>query len=761
MTTELSTPQALDAAKQLHRDGNAKQALAMYAQILTREPDHAEALHLTGLLTSQMGRQEAALKLIQRAIAVNPLAAEYRANLGVVLDAMGQADEAIAAYRLAIELQPDLADAHMNLGHALGKQNRWAEAIAAYRTAVASRPDDPQTRNNLGAALYAAGRIDPAIAEFRKALELRPGSPDALNNLGNALFMKGELDWAIAAYENAVTLKPDLIDAQINLANALDRKGRRDEALAVHLRIAQARPDHAPTHLAIGNGYYVQGRWDDAIESYRRAIALQPSDDHLHASLGHALLAKMDLDGAAAAYRQAIALRPGAVEAYNNLGVVLKEQGRLEEALDCCDKAQAIAPHSAAIHSNRIYLLSFHPGYDPATLAREQRKWNELHARPLQSSIRPHDNPGAPGPDRRLRIGYVSPDFRQHVVGQNIFPLLSQHDHERFEIYCYSSVAKPDAFTELLRPHADLWRNVASCTDEDLAQIVREDQIDVLVDLSLHMAHNRLLVFARKPAPVQATYLGYCASTGLEAMDYRLSDPYLDPPDSDLSLYSERTIRLPETYWCYGPAGPTPDPSPPPAAAAGYFTFGCLNNFAKVSWTALDLWAQVLQAVPNSRMIIHSYQGSHLDEVRERFAAQGVASDRLEFVAKQPWSQYVVTYGRIDIALDPLPWGGGITTCDALWMGVPVVSLAGETAVGRGGKSILSNLGLGELAARRPRQYVQTALALAESPGRLAELRGTLRQRMLTSPLMNARRFARNVENAYREMWRQWCVSPQ
>jgi predicted O-linked N-acetylglucosamine transferase (SPINDLY family) len=759
VTTELSTPQALDAAKQLHRNGNATQALAMYAQILTREPDHAEALHLTGLLTSQMGRQESALKLIQRAIAVNPLAAEYRANLGVVLDAMGRIDEAIAAYRLALELQPNLVDAHVNLGHALGKQGHWDQAIAAYRSALAGRPDDPQIRNNLGAALYTTGQIDPAIAEFRKTLELRPASPDALNNLGNALFMKGELDWAIAAYENAVTLKPDLIEPQINLANALDRKGRREESLAVHLRIAQSHPDYVPTHLAIGDIYYGQGRWEDAIESYRRAIALEQNDDHLHTSLGHALLAKMDLDGAAAAYRQAIALRPGAVEAYNNLGVVLKEQGRLEEALDCCDDAQAIAPKNAAIHSNRIYLLSFHPGYDPAALAGEQRKWNELHARPLQSSIQPHGNDRSS--DRRLRIGYVSPDFRQHVVGQNIFPLLSQHDHERFEICCYSSVARPDAFTEVLRPHADLWRNVASRTDEDLARIIREDQIDILVDLSLHMAHNRLLVFARKPAPVQVTYLGYCASTGLEAMDYRLSDPYLDPSDSDLSLYSERTIRLPETYWCYGPGGPTPDPSPPPAAAAGYITFGCLNNFAKASWTALDLWAQVLQAVPNSRMIIHSYQGSHLDEVRERFAGHGVAGDRLEFIAKQPWSQYVATYGRIDIALDPLPWGGGITTCDTLWMGVPVVSLAGETAVGRGGKSILSNLGLGELAVRRPRQYVQAAVALAESPARLAELRVTLRQRMLTSPLMNARRFARNVETAYREMWRQSCISPQ
>lgn len=270
---------------------------------------------------------------------------------------------------------------------------------------------------------------------------------------------------------------------------------------------------------------------------------------------------------------------------------------------------------------------------------------------------------------------------------------------------------------------------------------------------------NRLLVFARKPAPVQATWLGYCASTGLETIDYRLSDPFLDPPETDLSVYTEQTLRLPETWWCYGCTRPTPEPSPPPCERAGYVTFGCLNNFAKVSPGSLDLWAEILSAVPRSRMTIHSYPGSHLDGVRNRFSAAGVSADRLEFVAKQPWTQYVQTYGRIDVALDPFPYGGGITTCDALWMGVPVVSLTGQTAVGRGGKSILSNIGLSELH-RRPRQYVQTAVTLAQSPARLAELRQTMRHRMLTSPLMNARRFARNVENAYRQMWREWCVKP-
>jgi predicted O-linked N-acetylglucosamine transferase (SPINDLY family) len=315
-----------------------------------------------------------------------------------------------------------------------------------------------------------------------------------------------------------------------------------------------------------------------------------------------------------------------------------------------------------------------------------------------------------------------------------------------------------DVFTEQIRPHADVWRTLAGLSDSNAADLIRRDQIDILVDLALHTAHNRLLIFARKPAPVQLTYLGYCSTTGLETMDYRLSDPHLDPSESDLSLYTETTIRLPETYWCYNPRGPTPAPSPPPVETAQNITFGCLNNFAKVS-PALDLWAEILQSVPRSRLILHAHAGPKLDVLREWFAGKGILPDRLEFPAGQPWAEYVRNYGRIDIALDPFPWGGGITTCDALWMGVPVVSLAGRTAVGRGGASILSNVGVPELIARTPAEYVQTAIRLASDLPRLAELRRALRPRMQESPLMNAPRFARNIEAAYRRIWREWCSS--
>ena len=755
--TELPIQQLLETAARCHQSGDVGRASALCNQALTHDPENGPALHLLALIASQCGQQENARDLIERAIEANPLAPEYRSDFGVILEAMNRPDDAVFAYLMALEIDRDFMRAHLNLGILLGKLRRFDEAISAFRAAAEIRPDDAEIHNSLGAALYNAGQFEPALLEFAKALELRPDFAEAYNNAGNALFSRDDADLAIVAYQKAVAINPNLTAARTNLAGALERQGRRDEAIQAHLQIAKSQPDHAPTQLATADALFSLGLWDAAADIYRRAVDLEPQNGEAVISLANALLAKMDLGGAVAAYRRALELQPDSVEVFNNLGVALKEQGLMDDSLDCCESAMNLEPDNAAVHSNLVYLLSFHPGYDPAELSRQQKRWNERHAEPLKQLIHPHANDRSP--DRRLKIGYVSPDFRQHVVGQNLYPLLTEHDPQQFEIYCYSSVARPDAITSMLRRHADAWREVAGEDDESLAALIRRDGIDILVDLSLHMAQNRLLVFARKPAPVQVTYLGYCASTGLEAIDYRLSDPFLDPPEVDLSLYSEKTLHLPETYWCYGAAGPTPEPSPPPSESAGYITFGCLNNFAKVSPGALDLWAEILAAVPDSRLILHSHPGSHRDGVRDRFAGNGVSPERIHFLAKQPWTQYIQTYAQIDIALDPFPYAGGITTCDALWMGVPVVSLAGQTAVGRGGKSILSNIGLSEFVARRPRQYVQTAITLAQSPERLAELRRTLRPRMLTSPLMNARRFARNVENAYRKMWREWCAS--
>ena len=345
-------------------------------------------------------------------------------------------------------------------------------------------------------------------------------------------------------------------------------------------------------------------------------------------------------------------------------------------------------------------------------------------------------------------------------MGRFLLPLLETHDREHFEIYCYSSVRNPDEITGRCRANADVWRDIRGLSDDAAARLIRDDQIDILVDLTMHMADNRLLVFARRPAPVQVTYLAYCGSTGLSAIDYRLTDPFLDPRhqnEADGKIYSEESICLPETYWCYRPPAEIGLCSTPPAVHTSRVTFGCLNNFCKVTGPALDAWAQLLGKVPASRLVIHARPGSHRDRVREFFARQGIAADRLTFADKLPVTKYLHLYDQIDIALDPFPYGGGTTTCDALWMGVPVVSLVGRTAVGRGGLSILSNLELTELVAWSVGEYAGIAAGLAGDLPRLAGLRSTLRERMRGSPLMDAPRFARNVEAAYRQMWRRWC----
>ncbi len=550
-------------------------------------------------------------------------------------------------------------------------------------------------------------------------------------------------------------MKPPNNEIEPSLQRAIDlhRAGRVWEAEKIYREILSRKPNHLQALHLLGVVAGQVGRPDAAVALLQRAIQVKPDFAEAHSDLGNALREMGQLDKAAASYREAIRLKPEYPEVHINLGNALMETGRLDEAIDSYRHGIRLKPDFADVHSNLIFALHYHPGYDAEMIRAELRRWNERHAGRLRKSVQPHGN--SRDPRRRLRVGYVSPDFREHAVGRNLLPLFREHDHKQLEVFCYSHTLREDALTKEFQQHANEWRNIAGLSDSQAVDQIRKDRIDILVDLALHSANNRLLIFAHKPAPLQATYLGYCSSTGLETIDYRLSDPYMDPPDSDQSQYSEQTIRLPETYWCYAPGGPTPEPSPPPVETTGHITFGCLNNFAKVP-PALDLWAEILQRVPASRLIVHSPPGAHLDVIRERFAGKGISSDRLEFPPRQSWAEYVQTYGRIDIGLDPFPWGGGITTCDALWMGVPVVSLVGRTAVGRGGASILSNVGVPELIAHTPQEYVQIATNLSKDLPRLAELRRTLRSRMQASPLMDAPRFARNIEAAYRRMWRPY-----
>jgi protein O-GlcNAc transferase len=576
---------------------------------------------------------------------------------------------------------------------------------------------------------------------------------DELFEAALAASREGRLDEAESLYRRVISGQPGNAQAHYNLGNVLRRRGRNEEAVGAFEQALLAQPAYPKAMNNLAQIVLGRGEYERAIGLFGHAISLQPEMASAYHNLSIALMEVWRLDEAIAAARQAVALAPSNADAWASLGTALSWQGQAAECLKCHERAVQLKPDDAGLHSNWLFATLMHEGPNPREVFAEHRRWNDRHAAPLAGSIRPHGN--ARSADRKLRVGYVSPYLGKTTVGWNLLPLLTNHDHSQIEVFCYSSGKRPDEMTERLAGLTDTWREIARLTDEQAAELIREDRIDILVDLAVHTAGNRLLAFARKPAPVQVTYLGYCGTTGMDAMDYRLSDPWFDPPGADADCYSERTVRLPHSYWCYGAS--IIEGSGLPALRGGGVTFGCMNEFRKISDSALSLWGGVLARVPMSRLLLYAPAGSGRERVIERLGGAGVERGRIEFVDRQSWPRYMRTYDRIDIGLDTLPYGGGIATCDSMWMGVPVVTLIGEMAVGRGAFSIVNNIGLAGLAARTREEFVRIVVELAEDLPRLSEMRSGLRDRMARSPLRDGKGFARDVEAAYRGMWREWC----
>jgi predicted O-linked N-acetylglucosamine transferase (SPINDLY family) len=565
----------------------------------------------------------------------------------------------------------------------------------------------------------------------------------------------GRLREAEATYRQILAADPDHHHAWHLLGVIACQEGKYQAGVECIQRALAHRPDWAVAHYNLGNAWRDQGKLDRAVACYERAIQRKPDLALAHYNLGVIWKDRGNLDAAVACYQKAVQLKPDHAEAHNNLGSALKDQANLDGAIACFRQAVQRKPDYAAAYSNLLYTLVFCPGYDAQAILEEHRLWSRRYAEPLARLIEPHSN--EPDPGRRLRIGYVSPDFRDHAESFFTLPLLSAHDHHHFEIFCYADVRRPDGITARLRSFADCWRQIAGLTDLQVAQLVRQDRIDILVDLTMHMAGNRLLAFARKPAPLQVSWLAYQGTTGLSTIDYRLTDPHIDPPGLHDEDYSEESVHLPDCFWCYEPPAAAPPVSALPALENGSITFGCLNNFCKVNDSVLVLWAKVLRAVEHSRLVLLAPEGSARRRPADLLEGEGVKRDRVIFVSRQPRPRYMELYHRIDIGLDTFPYTGQTTSLDAFWLGVPVVTLVGRTGVARAGLSLLANLGLPELAAVTPEQFVDIAAGLARDLPLLGELRATLRDRMQASPLRDAPRFARGVEAAYRKMWRRWC----
>jgi protein O-GlcNAc transferase len=631
---------------------------------------------------------------------------------------------------------------------------RWTEAEAIYKQILARTPDDADVVQLLALVNYQMGRKEAARELFEQSAKLNPLAPDCHYHLGILYAAAGEHEKAVESFKKAIELKVDFGDAHRHLGISLQHLGKWREAVTAQRRSLLTRPDSFEEYFLLGNAMRGAGELEDAIALYRQVLKLQPNSFVAAYHLGITLRQMDRIDESIAALRSANSIRWGHVPAYKNLAAGLRDTGQLDEALVCYEQAMASEETDAELHSNRLFLLHFLSQYDPASLLQEHSEWNQKHAKALGENIPPHDNDRSP--DRKLRMGYVSADFRQHRVGLSIEPLIARHDRDHFEIACFYNSNTEDLVTDRIRGQVDHWHKIAGLTDAQVVELIRDQKIDILVDLSLHMAANRLLVFARKPAPIQVTYLGYPGTTGLSTIDYRLSDPFLDPEGTD-QWYTEKTIRLPRTYLCWRWNSKEEPVGALPASAKGYITFGSLNNFCKVTPQVLQTWGLLMSQVPESRLILRCPSEETGQRAKEALMDFGVHPNRLELVGRLPWDEYVQLFNRQDIGLDPFPYPGHMTSLDGLWMGVPVVTLEGKTAASRGGASILQNLGLGELIAQDTKQYVEIGRQLSSDLSRLSSIRASLRNRLRNSPLMDETRFARDVEEAYRRMWRTWC----
>lgn len=657
------------------------------------------------------------------ALQMRPDDAGLYVGLGTVLHKLGRFTEAMSAFTRALDIDPDLPAAHDNLGVVLRRLNRCSEALAHHRRALALDPDYARAHANYGLALEEGGDTNRAEKAFREAVRLDPDNTAAYCGLGRLLHARAEHEEAEAAFHRALSLEPERLTAVTGLAGVLSAAGRHRQALRRYRQAVRLAPHKVDVHIALANGLSAAARDHEALSLYRRLERAGVSGPAILAGKAAALSKLGRYRPADRLYRQALAANPGSAGLRS---------------------AYFFTLHASAIKSDR------------ATL-RELRKWEPHHGAPAAARWSRHRRD--PDPERPLRVGYISPDFRMHVVRQFFEPVMRVHDTERFEFYCYAEVSRPDFATRTLQAFADRWYGIFGVADADVAERIDSDGIDILVDLAGHTTNHRLGVMAYRPAPVQATYLGYFGSTGLSTMDYWITDEVLHPPDTSEPA-TETIVRLPRCSFCYGVPAHAPV-RPDRADDARPVTFGCFNNVSKVSLDVVDAWAEILRQVDDSRLVLKDRRftfGPVRRTWRRRFERRGVPAGRLELLPDTPHPQYMRTYNDIDIALDPFPRTGGTTTCDALWMGVPVVTLVGRRYVERLSATKLTAVGACELMTDSVAGYIQKALDLAADPETRRRYHATLRRRMSDSPLCDPVSLARALEATYRALWRQYLA---
>jgi len=635
-----------------------------------------------------------------------------------------------------------------------GLSGHQAKRMPEFRRSAPSRAGDPLRQ---ALALHQAGRTGEAEVLYRQILQANPRHPEALHFLGLLAHQTNRSDIAAELIRKALSFKPDYLEALNNLGIIFQSAGNFEEAIACFRRALDLKPNYADLHYNLGNALLAQNRLEEAADSTRRALSFRPDYIEALSNLGIILKRLDQPEEAIACYRHALSLNPAHIQTYCNLGTALKDIGELGEAIANYRHALALRPDFFEAHSNLLLCLNYLPGLNASQYLEEARRYGQRVAAAIRKRFTEWsclENP------TRLRVGMVSGDFRNHPVGYFLENIVTHLDPDRIELIAYPTGGKEDELTGRLRPRFLAWKPLFGKGDAAAARLIHDDGIHVLLDLSGHTSHNRLPVFGWKPSPVQASWLGYFSSTGLAEMDYLIADP-VSIPESDQPLATEKIWYLPKTRFCFTPPGESEElpPSPLPASRNGHLTFGCFQNLTKLNDAVLSAWGKILQAIPSARLRLQNprYNTPAMREkLLNRLTRSGICAERVTISDPLPRMEYLAVHAEIDIILDTFPFPGGTTTCEALWMGVPTVTLAGNTMVARQGASLLACVGLSDWIAATVEDYVATAIAHAVDPERLRTLRAGLRRQMLASPLMDAPAFARRFEEALWGMWRNF-----
>lgn len=745
--------------KRLVGFGRASPAGSVHDRSADPALDDAQRLIVAGNRCEDSGDLRAACEHYREAVKIAPHYAKAHLNLGIGLAAAGNSVGAGHSYRAALAIDPDSAPANYNLATLLYARGELQDAANLLRRALEIKPMFPEAHVALSNVYDSQGALGAAVTSLEAALEQRPDFAGALYNYGLLLKKTDRPQEAETAMRRAVDVEPDNAHACFELATLLDARGALGEAEVLLRSTLERQPDYLRAYVALSDLYESQGNYSATAGVLESALRRRPDWVGVLLNYGHVLRKLRRLSESEAAYRRVIALDPALVSAYQGLGGALVAQSRIADALEAYRSGRALDPESFDLETAELFILNYLEDLSGDEIFVRHKAFGErMESKYPRRAERFRLDRNT---ERRLRVGYVSGDFHRHPVALFAIPLLERHDRSLFEVYGYSSGTLQDDITRQVRSLVDAWRDAASMSDAELAEAITRDEIDILVDLSGHSGISRLGVFAQQPAPVQVSWLGYLNTTGLTRIQYRLCDGYTDLQGVSERQHTETLIRLPNSQWCYRPFVSSVPSDTSPFVRNGFVTFGSFHDAPKLSRLILRLWAEILSRLPEARLVLVGLSDGHAqDSVLQYFTSVGVAAPRITAVPRVALIDYFSWFNSVDIALDTIPYSGGTTTCDALWMGVPVITATGIRSISRSAGSILSTVGLTDWIASTHEDYVHLAVQFAGEQATLGRLRGSLRARMLASPLMDEPRFARDVENAYRSMWHGCCAPP-